>query len=70
MYGNSYSTLLLRFLSLKQNTLMSSAKRHGKNLEKLPKNYQRIEMKNVAHLIPFEKPEELARMIIDQGLLV
>jgi pimeloyl-ACP methyl ester carboxylesterase len=41
-----------------------------KKLEKLPKNYQRIEMKNVAHLIPFEKPEELANLIIDQELLV
>ncbi|HMP31557.1 MAG TPA: alpha/beta hydrolase [Saprospiraceae bacterium] len=39
-------------------------------LEKLPPNFIRIEMPDVAHLIPFEKPDELARLIIDQKLLV
>lgn len=38
-------------------------------LEKLPSNFKRIEMKKVAHLIPFEKPEELADLIKDMQLI-
>jgi pimeloyl-ACP methyl ester carboxylesterase len=38
-------------------------------LEKLPPNFKRIEMKGVAHLIPFEKPSELAQLINDMQLI-
>ena len=38
-------------------------------LEKLPLNFTRIEMKKVAHLIPFEKPSELAHLINDMQLI-
>ena len=38
-------------------------------LEKLPPNFTRIEMKKVAHLIPFEKPEELAELILENQLI-
>jgi pimeloyl-ACP methyl ester carboxylesterase len=40
-----------------------------KRLEKLPSNFRRFEMKDVAHLIPFEKPDKLVELIVKEHLL-